>query len=69
MRSFETIEELHLALLGFKQTYNEQWMLEKHDHRSPASSDWWTRPRRSANTFKPLSKNPEALHFHIELAE
>ena len=36
VRSFETIEELRLALLEFKQTYNEQWMLEKYDYRSPA---------------------------------
>ena len=27
MRSFETIEELRLALLEFQRTYNEQWML------------------------------------------
>ena len=25
-----------LALLAFKRTYNEQWMLEKYDYRSPA---------------------------------
>ena len=36
VRSFETIEELRLALLACKQTYNEQWMLEKYDYRSPA---------------------------------
>ncbi len=36
MRSFETIEELREALLEFKRTYNEQWMLEKYDYRSPA---------------------------------
>ena len=36
VRSFETIEELRLALLAFKWTYNEQWMLEKYDYRSPA---------------------------------
>ena len=36
VRSFETIEELRLALRAFKRTYNEQWMLEKYDYRSPA---------------------------------
>ena len=36
VRSFETIEELRLALFEFKRTYNEQWMLEKYDYRSPA---------------------------------
>ena len=29
-------EELRLALLAFKRTHNEQWMLEKYDYRSPA---------------------------------
>ena len=48
VRSFETIEELRLALLEFKRTYNEQWMLEKYDYRSPAQvSSGWTRQRRS----------------------
>ncbi len=36
VRTFETIEELRQALLEFKRTYNEQWMLEKYDYRSPA---------------------------------
>ena len=36
VRSFATIEELRLALLAFKRTYNEQWMLEKYHYRSPA---------------------------------
>ena len=36
VRSFATIEALRLALLAFKRTYNEQWMLEKYDYRSPA---------------------------------
>ena len=31
-----TIEELRLALLEFKRTYNEQWMLEKYHYQSPA---------------------------------
>ena len=28
--------DLRLALLAFKRTYNEQWMLAKYDYRSPA---------------------------------
>ena len=36
VRSFATIEELRLALLAFKRTYNEQWMLEKYGYRNPA---------------------------------
>ncbi len=30
------LRQLRLALLEFKRTYNEQWMLEKYDYRSPA---------------------------------
>ena len=36
VRSFDTIAELRLALLKFKRTYNEHWMLERYDYRSPA---------------------------------
>ena len=67
VRSFATIEALRLALLAFKRTYNEQWMLEKYDYRSPAQVA--TRPRRAgrgsveANTVKPLSKNPGAVQW------
>lgn len=36
VRTFETIEELRLALLQFREIYNEQWLIERHGHRSPA---------------------------------
>ena len=36
VRSFDTIEALRLAVLAFKRTYNEHWMLERYDYRSPA---------------------------------
>ena len=36
MRTFETAEELRLALLDFKQLYNDQWLLERHGWRTPA---------------------------------
>jgi putative transposase len=36
LRTFQTVEELRLALLTFKQTYNEHWLIERHGHRSPA---------------------------------
>ena len=35
VRSFDTIEALRLALLEFKRTYNEQWMLEKYHDSKP----------------------------------
>jgi transposase InsO family protein len=36
VRTFRTVEELRLALLEFRQTYNERWLIERHGHRSPA---------------------------------
>ena len=36
VRTFKTVEELRLALLEFRQTYNECWLIERHGHRSPA---------------------------------
>ena len=36
VRTFATVEELRLALLVFRRTYNEHWPIERHGHRSPA---------------------------------
>jgi transposase InsO family protein len=36
VRTFRTVEELRLALIDFRQTYNEHWLIERHGHRSPA---------------------------------
>jgi putative transposase len=36
VRRFDTIEELRLALLAFKQTYNESWIIERHGYKTPA---------------------------------
>jgi transposase InsO family protein len=36
IRTFQTVEELRLALVDFRQTYNERWLIERHGHRSPA---------------------------------
>jgi transposase InsO family protein len=38
VKSFDTIEELRLALLDWQKLYNEQWMIERHGHRSPAQA-------------------------------
>lgn len=35
-RWFRNVEELLEALHMWVKTYNEQWMVEKHDHRSPS---------------------------------
>jgi len=36
VRSFQTIEELRLALHEFKDQYNNQWLIEKHGNKTPA---------------------------------
>lgn len=36
VRTFRTVEELRLALVDFKRSYNENWLIERHGHRSPA---------------------------------
>jgi transposase InsO family protein len=36
VRTFETVEELRQALLGWQKVYNERWMVGRHGHRSPA---------------------------------
>jgi transposase InsO family protein len=36
VRRFDTIEELRLALLAFKQTYNQTWIVERHGYKTPA---------------------------------
>jgi transposase InsO family protein len=36
VRTFETVEELRLALHEWLEVYNEQWLIERHSHRSPA---------------------------------
>jgi putative transposase len=36
VRTFRTVEELRLALIDFRQAYNERWLIERHGHRSPA---------------------------------
>jgi transposase InsO family protein len=33
---FATIEELRLALIAFKQTYNLTWIIERHSQKTPA---------------------------------
>jgi len=37
VRSFETVEELRLALLEFRKTYNATWLIERHGFSTPAA--------------------------------
>jgi putative transposase len=36
VQHFATVEELRLALIAFKQTYNQTWIIERHGYRTPA---------------------------------
>jgi putative transposase len=36
IRRFDTVEELRLALLAFKQAYNQSWIIERHGYKTPA---------------------------------
>jgi putative transposase len=36
VKSFATIEELRQALIAFKQQYNQEWILQRHDCKNPA---------------------------------
>ena len=36
IHTFATIEDLNLALQEFRDLYNHQWLIERHNHRPPA---------------------------------
>lgn len=37
VRTFETVEDLRLALVAFQELYNRAWLIGRHEHRSPAT--------------------------------
>jgi putative transposase len=37
VQMFETVEELRVALLAFKDRYNREWLCERHGHQTPAA--------------------------------
>ncbi len=37
VRTFQTIEELRLALLEFRKTYNTTWLIERHGFITPTA--------------------------------
>ena len=37
VRTFETIEDLRQALLAFRETYNTNWLIERHDFMTPTA--------------------------------
>lgn len=38
VETFDTIEELRLALIAFKHRYNTEWLVQKHGHVTPAQA-------------------------------
>ena len=36
VKDFSTVEELRLALIDFKHTYNENWIIQRHGYKTPA---------------------------------
>ena len=36
VRRFTTVEELRLALIAFRQTYSQSWIIERHGYKTPA---------------------------------
>ncbi len=35
VKDFSTLEELRLAFLNFKRLYNDNWILQRHDYKTP----------------------------------
>lgn len=46
IRSFDTVEELRLALLDFRDRYNREWLIERHGYQSPAAQHERLRARQ-----------------------
>ena len=36
VRTFQTVEEMRLALMDFRRRYNGEWLIERHGYRTPA---------------------------------
>ncbi len=36
MHRFDTVEELRLALMEFRDMYNKQWIIGRHGYKTPA---------------------------------
>jgi hypothetical protein len=52
--TFDSVEELRLALLAFQKTCNEHWLIERHNHRSPAQF------RRDQLNSQPMTAQAQA---------
>jgi transposase InsO family protein len=48
VQPFETVEELRVALLDFKERYNRAWLCERHGHQTPVAVRAQAARRRAA---------------------
>jgi transposase InsO family protein len=48
VQTFDTVEELRLALLEFRDRYNREWLCERHGHQTPAAVRAQRTRRRAA---------------------
>ncbi|MFD2235801.1 transposase, partial [Phaeospirillum tilakii] len=50
VHTFDTVEDLRLALVDFRRRYNDEWILERHEYRTPAQvrAEQLTPPSRAA---------------------
>ena len=50
VRTFETVEQLRLAVLEFKKTYNEQWIVQRLGYQTPSQTrkNACNNPRKAA---------------------
>jgi transposase InsO family protein len=51
IRTFETVEQLRLAVLEFKKTYNEQWIVQRFGYQRYVADRW----RMDYNHYRPHS--------------
>ena len=59
VRTFATVAELVEALREFKRTYNEQWLIHRHGHRTPSQVRRDHLSSKSAAACVPSSPRPE----------
>ena len=65
MEPFETVEQLRLALLAFKERYNQAWLAERHGHRTPGRRPPGALAQHRSGcmiTTSEVSKKPGAVH-------
>lgn len=63
MRTFETVEELRLARLVFRETYNTISLIERHGYVTPAALRQKPASTRRARgvACNPVSRKPRAV--------